>query len=851
MSKNTKILLVSDSDYQPLLFKYKNNNPDLDIKFMTTRDLVDILSFSYIKDPIPYLIEVEHIEYNKAKKIVNLLKAPFASKNEYLSFILDKLKGEYIAVDENNNILKNKLGLLEINQCEINLFEDDEDELLKNLLDENDLDYNLIHFSDLDIKTTDFYSKPEVVNFQTKFDQFFYLFSKLREELKTVSEEERNKYLVLVKDDNDLFYTNFFSSLFKMETFIKVKSPIFFTKVIKDKVKQISSTKSFDIEEDGDELKELKHIIQQYNLDKVSKNDFDFAYLNLLEIVNSKSFIDTQTTKGLWIVSDFSFDPSMHIYATNFQFDCFYKEAKDDNVISDLDIKKIGANPSYVLTLLDKRKKHNYIKYLDIKLLSRVEQHLTDHIYDSQFIELFKQIRGPEEAKDVIQHIQLDENSLFTKMAKNIYIGDKLDKEFYTDVFNDVNNSYDHSFKGLKGVEKLTRKAVTSITSVKSYLRCPFGFLMNKVLPQMDTDKHNAWKGTMLHALVEKIYYPNFNYESEYEFAKLRYKEQVELDGFTYSDKEEMCLSLLHYWFYPIAVAMRNEAKKIKIDNNEFFQGTSEVSVKYTVAGYRFNGTIDKIIFTDAEIQKDPTEVIESITGEKKYYTIIDYKSGSHGSDNFDPLVACTGYDIQLPLYFKAIKDGALKGKTDGYKFGGMGIKHIYGSTLKDAIYKDNPSSEEDLFKKLKSEGLFREDNDYFSSFDRENINDKGVIGKANVISEKLMFNVINEGQDDEDYEMILKYKKHEYRYTFSEMIKDIEEKVEEIFDKLQQGKFDIAPLSTDIIGFDKTKLVCKYCAYRDICFRKLKDANDLSKVVDQKFSVSRRLKDEDEKKGE
>jgi len=200
---------------------------------------------------------------------------------------------------------------------------------------------------------------------------------------------------------------------------------------------------------------------------------------------------------------------------------------------------------------------------------------------------------------------------------------------------------------------------------------------------------------------------------------------------------------------------------------------------------------------------------------------------------------------------YKAIRDGALNGKASDYKFGGVGIKHIYGSTLKDAIYKDKPKCEDDLKSRLITEGLFRDDTSYFSSFDRENIDDKGEIGKSNIISNKLRFNVINEGTPDEDYEFILKYKKHEYKYSMSEMIEDIEDKVEEIFDKLQQGKFDIAPISSDVLNFNKKKLVCSYCAYRDICYRKLSDCNDLSKIVDKKFNASRRIQDEEDKEGE
>ena len=90
--KDKKILIVSDYLYSPALFHFKNLHPELIIKFMNIQEIRDIFSFVYIKDPIPYLIKEEGIEYNKAKKYAQLLKAPLAKNNPTLKDLYNKLQ---------------------------------------------------------------------------------------------------------------------------------------------------------------------------------------------------------------------------------------------------------------------------------------------------------------------------------------------------------------------------------------------------------------------------------------------------------------------------------------------------------------------------------------------------------------------------------------------------------------------------------------------------------------------------------------------------------------------------------------------------------------------------------------
>ena len=68
-----------------------------------------------------------------------------------------------------------------------------------------------------------------------------------------------------------------------------------------------------------------------------------------------------------------------------------------DRVLTDAELQAEGLNPSYVRTALDRRLKLNFLRYSKIAMLSRVEEHLQDKIYDSPFLEEFAKL--PENAE--------------------------------------------------------------------------------------------------------------------------------------------------------------------------------------------------------------------------------------------------------------------------------------------------------------------------------------------------------------------------------------------------------------------------------------------------------------------
>lgn len=798
--KTKRTLIISNRDYFPILFQWKNKHPELNVKFVDTNEVVDALSISYKKDPISFLIKNNHIEYNKAVKIAKLLQCPFSKKNPKLAAIYDALKDEYISEEINPLVLKEYLD------ASVVVFENNENDLINNILSSKGIKYTHIGFEDLEFNKTEFYQNPKIYNFKTKFDQYFFLFSNLRKELKSVTTEERNSFKILVDTSDDIFYIDYFSKVFGVPTFAKLSSSLYTNKKVNLLCKEITNSKSFDVsfDDDSPEVQLMKSLIDNYGLDDIASNDFDYAYLNLLEILSSKSVDIRDTAKGLLVSNAYNFNGNEKIYVTNFQYDSFYKEFKDNNVISDKEIAEIGGTPSYKQTLLDKRKKSNYIKYLDIRLLSRVEQHLDDKIYDSQFVK--------ELGKNNVISYNLDKEPIeLTSVARNAILAYKLDGLFYNEPFGDV-RSYDHSFKGIQYPGDFSSaKSQYSVSAVKSYIECPFAYLMNKILPCLDDERHQLWKGTLIHKVFEKVYTNEYDYEKDFAEGRLAYQNQVIKDGYPFTKKEEIILDVLHHWLKPFANQVHYELENGNFIQNKLFGKDVEFEAKCKLGKYNFHGFIDKILFTQGDTDK--------------YYTIMDYKSGSHSSNIFDPFVALTGYDIQLPVYYKAISE-QFGNELANYTFGGFGIKHNFGSGLRNALVDEKKYSTGTIEKKEMLQGLFFNSVDYFSSFGDGNV----TTGSEPKIKSKNLSKTLTFGIDEKtgNRTFVAVLNLVGYHFSIEQLLEIIEKRVTDYVTEMINNNFKIAPISTDIKKFDTTKLKCQYCAYRDICYRSIKDANDL-----------------------
>lgn len=811
LKEKTNNLFITEREYFPLIFKFKNEHPDFDIKVISKDELVGKLSFTYYDDPIPTFIINTH-EYTKARKYKTLLPVVETSKHSELNRLYNILK-------DKDNLQYDPYGVLELNHKHIYLLECEEDEEIKNLLNINKLSYEPLSFDDLGITPINQIEKDKfkVTEFDNKFDQYMMIFSDIRRKIIGDS-SYKDKLKILISDDSDIFYVNLCSSLFNIPVSMDTSKPLIANADIKHKIDTIHKEKDFFIS--NEELKNpslqiLESIIEAYHLDKL--DSFEYAYANLLEILSSNCVKEEKEDKGIVVTRLFNIDTDAYIYITNFQFNAFYKEYADNNVLNDAELKALHANTSYIKTSLDRRKKLNYLKYSHILLCSRVKQHLSDSIYDSQFVKEFSLNKD---------HQKYHLDGFYTSEAEKVIVRKILD-DFYAPKFG-----YDHHYKPIEVNDEFKKRFIKdkwSVTRLEGFLNCPFKFYLSNIIPSNDMEFHAAFKGTLIHAVFEDIYHPDFDFEKSFQKGLKAYQDNALRNGVTITKKEESWIEIIKNWLEKFVKSYRSVNKeylKIIPNQHDYEQKVAFNLVDENGKTYEFTGRIDKVLWTKYN--------------DKEFYTILDYKTGSEA---FAAKEVCIGKSIQLPLYYYALSQDGQEDITGGYEFGGFDIQHVYFSTPKKAINdsKKGLTTETALISNSRMSGISKNDLDYWNSIDYAGIKDNAIKqygGK--VIARSATF-----FKPDEDE--TINTRLTEYKYNLNDLVEDAKKAAIKIIHQIEDADFRIAPTTNKLTQFNTKYIACGFCPYHDVCYRNVAlDAKDYRLEMNKRFDA---LKKESEEK--
>lgn len=795
-------ILVAEKVYLPYLFAYKSEHPSLSFKILSAEDLLDRIHFSYKGDPIPFLL-TQNVSYGNAKKILTLLRLSDFAKNE-------KLKGYYSLLKEQGYIAFDPLGEYEIKKSRLLLFEESENLALVKLLQRKGIPFSFVSFPDLGIQPKD---PPEIVYFPNKLYQYCYIFSSIRKAIKE-DPSVKDRVCLLTHDDSDLFYIQLCSKLFALPSCRNIRTPLLSYPAVKKKVSLIYQKRSFlfaEEEKEDPSLSDLRDVVDHYGLATLP---FSFAYASLLEILFSLT-LPEKGEPGINATDRYDFVPRALYYVTNFQHGDFYDVSSDKDVLSDEELERIDANPSYVKTKMDRRMKLNFILYLNIRLLSRPIQHLNDKIYDSPFLEELGWNKTNPSKK-----ARWNQNGEYTSLADKLYRTDFLDQAFYRQNYEDL-LGYDHSFhSGSRPFYPPVR--VYSATKLERYISCPFKFLLDAYFPSDPSSIRTRSLGTLNHAVMTSLYSEKFDFDSVFSSAEEDYRAGFAKEGVAFSGEEEAALEVYKHWLRRVVSALR-----ASVEDNEIFLPAekAEEKVFFTVEcdGMQrdFSGRIDKILFSGPKGQR--------------YYTIIDYKSGA---ESFDAKKLMFGPSIQLPLYYLALQEEGNKkllvDPIDGGKepeFGGFLIQHCYFSTAKRMASDGDFYSYKALRKNVRGKGVSISAKEYWDGIDPEGVSKKG--GKPNGKGKNLAKGLLFSSVDG------LEPLSSRWRdYTFAKLIDDARLGAIATIENIEAGDFPIAPTSANL-GDDSASLACSHCPYGDICYKnKAADAKDYSSAIRRHFGT-------------
>ncbi|MCQ2742914.1 MAG: PD-(D/E)XK nuclease family protein, partial [Bacilli bacterium] len=836
----SNVIIVADRDYFPLVFSLKNKHPEYSWKIITKDELLDRVSFSFGSDPIPLLIR-EGISYNDAKKYLSIFRAANFEKDEKLKAVYDSIK-DCAVVDE--------LGLYEIKSKPLMLLEMNEDFEVHELLKRKGIDFSDVSLADLGAERK---TVPDVLSFPDRFTQYNYIYSDIRSKL-LKDPSLASRILVLINDTSDIYYVRQMSSLYGVNSYATYGVPFLSDPKTKKKVNDIFASKSFAFTEEerlDEGLKPLFDIVLKYKLAEVP---FEFGYSNLIEITNALVMSERIDESGVTIENRFTLNPNDIIYVTCFQYGVFYKEFDDKNVLSDAELVNIGANPSYAKTNLDRRKKKNYIFYNETPVLSRVRQHLSDKIYDSQFLEELdvnlkereeegfkpKELWANKTKKTSFDH----KEAIYTSKAAELYKADQYDKKFYYGSKGEY-RSYNHKFKGIFS-DTAYNPSHWSVTNLEHYIECPYKYYMQRVLPDLTSDKHAMWLGNLGHHLVERIFRDDYDFDIEWDIGVEQYKRDLMDEGLVFNEREKAYLEILKDW-------MRLSVRYIRRKRNEMSlcKELYETPICFSINddeenSYVFKGKIDKILITGS--------------AGSKWLTVIDYKTGAEVFEAKQAMTCFLGASIQVPLYVYAlshqIDDPEYKegDKRRTKKIEGIEDCRIGGCGIEPILFKARPFFEDkgklsgaNLAKNVKLGGIKSNSESYTNSVDLIHPNDKGkpIPQETDLLGQKLSFT-----EPDADENILKKQAENMPKYNLNDMIEDAKNGAIRTIEDILANKFPIEPTSSDLKG-NKSQLVCSRCAYRDICYRKGSDVVNYKTQIESRFLLNALESAEFENEGE
>ena len=734
----------------------------------------------------------------------NLYNIKFMTKEEYLSnyyFKYDEKSIFYLMKKYNLHIDVAKVYLNSLYGIELEkVYDDNKIEFLKgikkDLLDKDLLIINnnfkdyisnkeieVINYYDLDLyeeKALNYkFNGSSTINnsvyeFKTIEDEVNFVCIKIYELIKN-GININNIHLCNVSNDYYYIIKRLFS-YYNIPINIPFKNSIYSTRIVKDYLeKDILNLDSNDLI-----TKKLVNVLNSL----CDIDNTDPIYRDILIDKLKNTYISNDTLSNAVNISnlyDISFSDDDYVFVLGFNQDILPKTYKDIDYISDKDKSNVLMYPS---NYLNEREKN-----ILIYVLSKIKNLYLSYKLSSPFTSYYPSSLINECNLDIIK--EFSDNYSYSNKYNIIRLGEMLDnyklygeKDEYLEELNTHYNidysSYSNKFNGINRdlfLEKLSYPFKLSYTALNSYNECSFKYYLNYVLKLSDYESTFAsFVGNLYHEILSLYNKNGFDLEVEYN----KYLENRELNL-----KEKLLLVKIKKDLEELIEVIKSQ-NLITGYNDELHEEYVEVDIRDDIS-VKFIGYIDKIMY------------MKKI--EDTYFSIVDYKTGKIDT-NIEAMKY--GLHMQLPVYLYLLNYG-----------------RVFSNPIFTGIYYQNilfsyPKWEKNLDKVLKDRYLLKgysTDNlEVLEKFD-STYTDSELIRSMKYTDK---FDRYSKVIDDDTLYNLVKYTKN-----------IIDKKVDDIL----SCKFDINPKV-----YVKEDVSCKFCKFKDICFKRDSDVTYLEKVEDLSF---------------
>ena len=509
-------------------------------------------------------------------------------------------------------------------------------------------------------------------------------------------------------------------------------------------------------------------------LDNNHTSDNDDTYKTIIDIINKYYYLDNyqQFIKDALTNTDIK-EP---IYTNAINIIKTLKPLKDDEYlfISNLtkDFPRLSNNT-------------DYFNDLDALIINKTPSNIKNNIIINSFNNLLKSIKNlyisyplydnngnenkPYDNKLEIKKISpsLNVSNLYNKLllARELDIYNKYNTisnrlKYLEKIYDIPYKTYDNNFKKTNiTISNLS----LSYTTLNEYLTCPFKYYLKNILKlNSKKDDYKQFIGTLYHEILSNINDDTYDINKEYDNV---------VNSRIWSSKELFFIKKLKANLQDVIQILEQESHHQKLNKL-----ITEKEIRLKENDYEFVGKIDKIKY----LKEDDYSIIE----------IVDYKTGK---SDFKMSYINLGFDLQLPIYLYLIKKSSI---FENPIIGGIYLQSIIPERIK---YNDKEDYKMQRRKMMLLNGFTLENKDILPLID-DTYENSSIIKSLKVKNDGSFYKsskTIDNKKIDEIYNLVEKY--------INETVNNIKNNNFEITCKIIDNKDDIS---------------CKYCPYKNICFK-------------------------------
>lgn len=776
--KDNTLLIVPNKIKENIIQEIRENNPLLDITFITKNEFIKKVTFDYDNKTIYYLMNKYNIKYEIAK--VYLDNIYFIEDIKYESSKLNYL------VEIKKDLIANNLLIFD------NIYK----EYIKT---KHIVVYNFNYIDKYFNKLLSEFNDVEIIN--KKYNNYnidtIYCYNTLEEEVNGVSV----KICDLITSNVDInnikiyypsSYQNIINKIFKMYN-IPIntnKSSIYDTYIgnyfIENLNKTIEDSINNIINYDEEIVSKIINILNKYTW---CDNLLEVKDMLIYELKNT--YIETKYNKSIELIDlkDNNITDNDYVFVLGFnqgEIPTIYKDEEyiTDNITNVLNIENtLELNKIEYNIILSNLKS---IKNLNLSYKLNSDNGVC---YISSMSEVLNSNIETIEVTNYKYSNKLNKINLTKYLDKLVNYGIKEDNLELLYSNYDVNyKSFDNKYTLISKdnlYKFINNKLLLSYSSLDNYNKCSFKYYLSNILKiSIYEETFMTSIGTIFHEVLSKMNNEDFDLDAEYTNSINKLNKEFTI-------KEKFFLNKLKNELDFIITTIRKQLSNSNLDSYLY-----EEEIYTNIPGninIRFMGIIDKLVYKKYN--------------DKTVVAIIDYKTGNPNT-NLNNVIY--GLDMQLPIYLYLAKN---TNKLTNVEVAGFYLQKI----LNNEINKDYKNS----YLKLKENNL-------------------KLVGYSN--NDIKILNEFDPTYNDSTMIKSLKTTKNGfYTYSkvissdnINKITDIIDNKIKENANDITNCKFDINPKrqNNDLLG-------CKYCKFNDICFRKEEDIVDIKEYKNLEFLES------------